>query len=205
MRAWSDRIDDPATRNRFSQCRDAAYSRCCEDFRRRFGYRPIPNRLIRAPPRLRRRSVQPLAGGAKSRLAVDSRPPRSAARRRRSARATGLFRRLASSKRRGVDPAFAAQALVPPSDIDISREKGETSTRTGRSGAIGFASRASAPNWLRPLDEVYARLTDQRAYSPDAASAGRRALRNVTLDFIAAGDPSSGGALASRQFGKQET
>ncbi len=112
----------------------------------------------------------------------------------------GALRRLIEAGES--DPAFAAQALVPPSDIDISREIGENvdpdhvfSARLGLRRAIGA-------ELAQPLHEVYARLTDQRAYSPDAASAGRRALRNIALDFIAAGDPSSGGALASRQFGE---
>jgi len=37
------------------------------------------------------------------------------------------------------------------------------------------------------------------AYSPDAASAGRRALRNVALDLVAAADPQLGERLAVEQ------
>jgi aminopeptidase N len=37
-------------------------------------------------------------------------------------------------------------------------------------------------------------------YSPDAASAGRRALRNLALDLLAAGDPAAGVARAATQY-----
>ena len=37
-------------------------------------------------------------------------------------------------------------------------------------------------------------------YSPDAANAGRRALRNACLDLLAAGDSETGAEIAMRQF-----
>jgi aminopeptidase N len=49
-------------------------------------------------------------------------------------------------------------------------------------------------------ERVYARLADTGPYSPDAASAGRRALKAVSLDLVAAGDPAKGAALAQSQF-----
>jgi aminopeptidase N len=50
------------------------------------------------------------------------------------------------------------------------------------------------------LVELRESLADVRPYSPDAVSAGRRALRNQALDLIAAADPGLGGRLASEQF-----
>jgi aminopeptidase N len=43
-------------------------------------------------------------------------------------------------------------------------------------------------------------LAASGSYSPDAASAGRRSLRNVALDLIAAADPARGERLASEQL-----
>jgi len=49
------------------------------------------------------------------------------------------------------------------------------------------------------LRETYRRLQDEGPYSPDAASAGRRALKNVCLDLLAAAGVSAI-ALAARQY-----
>ena len=46
------------------------------------------------------------------------------------------------------------------------------------------------------LEVLRGRLASKSAYSPDAASAGRRALRNAALDLIAAADPAAGETLA---------
>jgi aminopeptidase N len=50
------------------------------------------------------------------------------------------------------------------------------------------------------LQRFYDSLTESGPYSPDAASAGRRALRNASLDLLAAADPDTGEALAVRQL-----
>ncbi|PWB82172.1 MAG: aminopeptidase N [Methylocystaceae bacterium] len=99
-----------------------------------------------------------------------------------------------------VDPSFAAQALALPSDIDIAREIGQDVDPD-----IIFAARSGLRHELGrdlqgALRAVHGRLADSEGYSPDAASAGRRALRNATLDLLAAGDPVGGAALAERQF-----
>ena len=98
------------------------------------------------------------------------------------------------------DPAFAAQALSLPSEIDLAREAGSDvdpdalfSARMGLRAEIGRALRAEA-------EAAYARLSDAGPYRPDAAGAGRRALKAMTLDLVAAGDPAKGADLAQRQF-----
>ena len=50
------------------------------------------------------------------------------------------------------------------------------------------------------LAKLYDDLADLGAYSPDAVSAGRRALRKVALDLLAAADPVVGEELAGTQF-----
>jgi aminopeptidase N len=100
----------------------------------------------------------------------------------------------------GLEPAFAAQAIVLPSEADIAREvgrdvdpdaifKARSALRTALGRALGARLRAT-----------YERLTERGPYRPDAAGAGRRALRNACLDLLAAtGEPASIG-LAARQF-----
>jgi aminopeptidase N len=110
----------------------------------------------------------------------------------------GALRRLIDAGES--DPAFAALALTPPSEIDVAREIGNNvdpdaifAARTGLRRAIGSGLSDA-------LHDIYARLADARPYSPDAAAAGRRSLRNAALDLLAAGDPAAGVALGSRQF-----
>jgi aminopeptidase N len=98
------------------------------------------------------------------------------------------------------DPAFVAQALSLPSDIDLAREKGADVDPDVLFEAR-MALRAELGRSLgKELGAIYARLSDAAPYSPDAASAGRRALRNVALDLLAGGDPEKGRALAMAQF-----
>jgi aminopeptidase N len=100
----------------------------------------------------------------------------------------------------GLEPAFVALALAMPSENDIAREIGENIDPN----AI-FLSRA----WLRAalssrlapaLRETYRRLDDGSPFRPDAASAGRRALKNACLDLLAATAAASAIALAARQY-----
>ena len=100
------------------------------------------------------------------------------------------------------DPAFAAQVLALPGageaadalagDVDpdaIHRARQDLRTTLGR---------ALAPR-LERLDAGLA-PAEGETYSPDAAPAGRRALRNAALDLIAAGDPAAGAERASRRL-----
>jgi aminopeptidase N len=110
----------------------------------------------------------------------------------------GALRRLIETSE--ADPAFAAQALTPPSEIDIAREIGENvdpeivfSARAGLRRAIG----AELGDVLR---DAYARMAEAAPYAPDARSAGRRSLRNTALDLLAAGAPLQGSVLAEQQF-----
>jgi aminopeptidase N len=103
------------------------------------------------------------------------------------------------------DPAFAAQIISLPSEADIAREIGENVDPD----AIHVARRAlrtALGLQLAPiLIETYERLAPEGPYSPDAAAAGRRALRSAALDLYAAGSPNEGSALAMRQFETAET
>ena len=85
-----------------------------------------------------------------------------------------------------LEPAFVALALVPPGEGDIAREIG----RDIDPDAIFRARaelRAAIGQQLGPaLTTLYDRMAPSGDYSPDAQSAGRRALRNVAIDLLAA-------------------
>ena len=98
------------------------------------------------------------------------------------------------------DPAFAAQMAMLPSESDIARDIGADVDPD----AIHMARRSLRSNIGKLLGgrlvAVYERLTSDAPFSPDAASAGRRALRNACLDLYAAGAPGDGSEIAMRQF-----
>jgi aminopeptidase N len=99
-----------------------------------------------------------------------------------------------------LEPAFIAQALTLPSEADISREIGRDvdpdavfKARDRLRRTVGAALGAS-------LRATYGRLSTREAYRPDAASAGRRALRNVCLDLMATTREDDTLTLAVRQL-----
>ena len=99
-----------------------------------------------------------------------------------------------------IDPAFAALALTLPSESDLAREIGADvdpdAVRAARIDVLtGIGLRAGAP-----LREVLTRFAENGAFSPDAASAGRRALKNAALGLLAFADADEGGRLAEAQF-----
>jgi len=98
-----------------------------------------------------------------------------------------------------LEPAFVAQALTVPSEADIARELGRD-VDPDAIFAARAALRAAIGDALAPaLRGVYRRLSESGPYSPDAASAGRRSLRNVALDLLAASGSAAAIALAARQ------
>jgi len=99
-----------------------------------------------------------------------------------------------------LEPAFIAQAITVPGEADIARDIG----RDVDTDAV-FAARAAlravmGRQLAAALDKHYRGLADSVAYSPDAASAGRRALKNTCLDLLAAAEDPSAIVLAYRQY-----
>jgi aminopeptidase N len=99
-----------------------------------------------------------------------------------------------------LEPAFVARALALPTESDVARELGRdvdpdaiftvrNELRAAVGGALGPA-----------LRETYRRLSETAPYSPDAASAGRRSLKNIALDLLAASGSSAAIAMAARQY-----
>jgi aminopeptidase N len=102
------------------------------------------------------------------------------------------------------DPAFTALSLALPSEGDLAREI----ARDVDPDAIYTAReslRASLGSSLSAgLERIYRAVAGNAPYSPDAASAGRRSLRNAMLGLIAAGNPARGAALAAAQLGSAD-
>ena len=104
-----------------------------------------------------------------------------------------------------IDPAFAALALTLPSEADLAREMAVNvdpdAIHRAREDLRGALGRAHAD----ALAALHAATADAPPFTPDAASAGRRALRNVALAMIVAGAAVEGGALAHRQSPRPTT
>ncbi len=98
------------------------------------------------------------------------------------------------------DPAFAALVLSLPGEADIAQEIGSDVDPDAIHQARRSMRRRIGQDCLERLRHFHALLADAGSYSPDAASAGRRALRNASLDLIAAADQELGEKLALEQF-----
>jgi aminopeptidase N len=99
-----------------------------------------------------------------------------------------------------LEPAFVALMLVPPTDADIAREIGADvdpdavfAARRRLRAEIGERHGAA-------LTRNYAQMTSSGPYRPDAQGAGRRSLRNVSLDLLAVAARDDGIARALAQY-----
>ncbi|OQM73589.1 aminopeptidase N [Manganibacter manganicus] len=97
-----------------------------------------------------------------------------------------------------LEPAYRALALSLPGEADIAREIGKAidpdAIFAGREALVGAIANANKALF----GDLYASFADNGPFSPDAASAGQRALRNVLLDYLAT--QPEGAALASSHF-----
>ena len=96
--------------------------------------------------------------------------------------------------------AFIAETLSLPSESDIAREIGSDvdpdaifRARTALRALVGLHLNAT-------LSALYHSLSDSRPYSPDSVSAGRRQLKNICLDLLAATQESHAIRQAAHQY-----
>ncbi|MEX0853571.1 MAG: aminopeptidase N [Bauldia sp.] len=85
-----------------------------------------------------------------------------------------------------LDPAFRAQVIQLPGEADIAREVGRDVDPDAIAAARNRVRALIADRVGGRLEGLFERLGDGRAYAPDAASAGRRALANAALDLMVA-------------------
>jgi aminopeptidase N len=148
-----------------------------------------------ADPFNRWQALQTLA----TRLLVDN---TAASRASRPARHDpGLLDALSATLADGaLEPAFVALALTLPGEAEIAREIGHD-VDPDAVFAARAALRAAVGEYLAgPLFDHYRRLSERGPYRPDAASAGRRMLRNTCLDLLAATRRPETISLAIRQY-----
>jgi aminopeptidase N len=104
----------------------------------------------------------------------------------------------------GLEPAFATQALSMPAEADIAREIGEDVDPDAIFRARSELRRSIGEQLGPALEQRYAQMSDRGPYRPDAASAGRRALKNACLDLLAMSGRSDAIDMAERQYGSAD-
>lgn len=98
-----------------------------------------------------------------------------------------------------LDPALRALALTLPAEGYLAEFVDPIEPE--QLHAARQALRLTLSRALRPeLEACYAQLTETGAYSPDAASAGRRRLRNLCLSYLIACEDQPAYQLALRQY-----
>ena len=101
-----------------------------------------------------------------------------------------------------LDPAFKALALDAPGEEELAAEiagRGEPVDPEAVHRAVDSMRRALGTALARPLARAHDEMATPGPYSPDAESAGRRALRNRAMALLAQASD-EGRALADRQF-----
>jgi aminopeptidase N len=97
------------------------------------------------------------------------------------------------------DHAFTALMLMPPSESELALAMNPIdpeAIHAARTSLIRAIAEAHGP----ALHTLYRVLESQAAFSPDAASAGRRALRNAALRFLTVADDETAAALADEHY-----
>ena len=101
------------------------------------------------------------------------------------------------------DPAFAAEALQPPSEgylaecMDVADPDAIHRARTTLMREVAVRCRTR-------MEAAFRHFSVSGPYSPDAASAGRRALRNAALAYVSLIDDATSRALAFLEFRRAE-
>lgn len=101
---------------------------------------------------------------------------------------------------RRLEPAFIALTLMPPSEADIAREIGHDVDPDAIFAARRALRAAIGARHGRALGQTHERLITPGPYQLDAASAGRRALKNACLDLLAMTGRSEAIAQAFAQY-----
>jgi aminopeptidase N len=101
---------------------------------------------------------------------------------------------------RSLEPAFIALTLNPPSDSDIAREIGRDVDPDAIFAARRHLRATIGERLGTALADTYRRMIVAGPYSPDATSAGKRTLKNVCLDLLAATQQNEAIARAFAQY-----
>ncbi|MBN9545551.1 MAG: aminopeptidase N [Alphaproteobacteria bacterium] len=97
------------------------------------------------------------------------------------------------------DPAFAAQMLMPPTESEIAARR-MPADPDAIHAARATLVRAVAHAHGGVMAELYEHMRDANDFSPDAQSAGRRALRNACLRYLTAANDEAAAGLADAHY-----
>ena len=97
------------------------------------------------------------------------------------------------------DPAFAAEALALPSETFLAEQMDAVDPDALHAARLALRRRIAAHLRLA-LSVAYDTHTTPGAYSPDAAAAGRRSLKNLALGYLVELDDAIVRRMAARQF-----
>jgi aminopeptidase N len=93
------------------------------------------------------------------------------------------------------DMAFAANMLTPPLESELAMAMEVVDPDAIHAARVTLIRTIAAAHG-ETFAALYGRLADAGAFSPDAASAGRRALRNACLRYLTSADDENAAALA---------
>jgi len=101
------------------------------------------------------------------------------------------------------DPAFIAEVLSLPSETFLA-EQMDVVDPDALHASRNALRRALASRFKNQFLEIYRREKISTPYSPDAASSGRRALRNLALSYLMELETGDIVALCYEQFGQSD-
>jgi aminopeptidase N len=102
------------------------------------------------------------------------------------------------------DPAFAAQMLMPPTESEIAALRSPADPQAIHAARVALMRAVARAHGAR-LAELYEHMRgpgdgENGDFSPDAKSAGRRALRNACLRCLTAADDEAAAGLADAHY-----
>ncbi len=103
-----------------------------------------------------------------------------------------------------LEPAYRALALALPSEADVAREIGNNIDPDAILSARDALARLIANANAGAFERLYSSL-EGGAFDPGAASAGRRALRNILLDYLSLEPGDTGRAVLQFQAASNMT
>jgi aminopeptidase N len=99
-----------------------------------------------------------------------------------------------------LDHAFRALVLQLPTEADIARELSNDVDPEAIATSRTALRRSVAERLAKPFAALYEALSTPAPYVPDAAGAGRRALRNTLLDYLNLAETETPGARAEAHY-----
>jgi aminopeptidase N len=97
------------------------------------------------------------------------------------------------------DPAFTTMAIQLPTEMELAQAIDEADPDAIHA-ARETLRKALATTYKGALRDTYQSFKSNEPYSPDAASAGRRSLRNICLRYLTAEDTKDVRAMAFEHF-----